>query len=59
MRIGTSTCSQAVALEEPQLRGDLIANVDVLHHTTEPMILLREAARVARQVIRIKDYLLN
>ena len=24
MRIGTLTCSQAVALEEPQLTGDLI-----------------------------------
>jgi hypothetical protein len=46
-------------LEEPQLHGDLIANVDVLHHTTEPMILLREASRVARQVILIKDHLLD
>jgi hypothetical protein len=57
--MGTLTCSQAVALEKPQLPGDLIANVDVLHHTTEPMILLREAARVARQVILIKDHPLN
>src|SRR3954471_11775238 len=35
---------------------DVAMFVDVLHHTTDPMILLREAARVARRAIVIKDH---
>lgn len=38
---------------------DGVMFVDVLHHTTDPMILLREAARVARRTIIIKDHLLD
>jgi SAM-dependent methyltransferase len=38
---------------------DVVMFIDVLHHTAEPMILLGEAARVARQVIVIKDHLLK
>jgi SAM-dependent methyltransferase len=38
---------------------DVVMFIDVLHHTAEPMILLREAVRVARQVILIKDHLLQ
>jgi SAM-dependent methyltransferase len=36
---------------------DVVMFVDVLHHTREPMVLLREAVRTARQAILIKDHL--
>lgn len=36
---------------------DVVMFVDVLHHTDDPMILLREAVRVARAGIVIKDHL--
>lgn len=35
---------------------DVVLFVDVLHHTDDPMIPLREARRVARQAIVIKDH---
>lgn len=35
---------------------DVVMFVDVLHHTDDAMVLLREAARVARQAILIKDH---
>ena len=35
---------------------DVALFVDVLHHTDDPTILLREAARVARQAIVLKDH---
>ena len=38
---------------------DVVMFVDVLHHTQDPMVLLREAARVARQAIVIKDHTLS
>jgi SAM-dependent methyltransferase len=38
---------------------DGVMFVDVLHHTTDPLILLREAIRVARRTIVIKDHLLD
>lgn len=38
---------------------DVVMFVDVLHHTSEPMTLLREAVRVAQQAVLIKDHLLE
>jgi len=38
---------------------DVVMFVDVLHHTENPVILLREAMRVARKAIVIKDHTCN
>lgn len=38
---------------------DSVMLVDVLHHTDDPTILLREAGRVAREAIVIKDHTRN
>jgi SAM-dependent methyltransferase len=38
---------------------DVVMFVDVLHHTTDPMILLHEAMRVTRQAIILKDHTCN
>jgi len=35
---------------------DVVMFVDVLHHTNDPMVLLREAARVSRNSILLKDH---
>ena len=35
---------------------DVVMFVDVLHHTDDPMVLLREAVRVSRGLIVIKDH---
>lgn len=35
---------------------DVVMFVDVLHHTDDPLILLREASRVAREYIVLKDH---
>lgn len=35
---------------------DVVTLVDVLHHTEDPMLLLREAARVGNTAILIKDH---
>ncbi len=38
---------------------DVVQFIDVLHHTVDPMTLLREARRVARVGILIKDHTLS
>ena len=38
---------------------DVVMFIDVLHHTDDPVSLLREAARVARKSIVIKDHLID
>jgi SAM-dependent methyltransferase len=38
---------------------DVVMFIDVLHHADQPMILLGEAVRVARQAILIKDHLVE
>jgi SAM-dependent methyltransferase len=40
----------------PHCGFDAVMFVDVLHHTSDPMTLLREAARVARRCVVIKDH---
>jgi SAM-dependent methyltransferase len=43
----------------PNASFDAVMFVDVLHHTADPMILLREAVRVVRKALVIKDHTLN
>jgi len=38
---------------------DVVTFVDVLHHTVDPMTLLREGARAARRAIVVKDHICN
>ena len=41
----------------PDESFDVCLFVDVLHHTNDPRILLREAARVSREWVLLKDHL--
>ncbi len=47
---------QGCRLPLPDGAVDAVLLVDELHHTDDPLELLREAARVARQAIVIKDH---
>jgi len=44
-------------LPEDDRSFDVVMFVDVLHHTDDPMPLLREAARVTRHAVVVKDHL--
>jgi SAM-dependent methyltransferase len=46
-----------VSLPFPDNSFDLCLFVDVLHHTKDPGVLLREAARVSRSWVLLKDHL--
>ncbi|MFN0157269.1 MAG: class I SAM-dependent methyltransferase [Bacteroidota bacterium] len=46
-------------IPHPDSSIDVILFVDVLHHTDDPTILLKEAVRVSRGSVLIKDHTMN
>lgn len=50
-------CYDGRTIPFPNASFDVVMLMDVLHHSDDPMILLREAARVMRKVLIIKDHL--
>ena len=55
-RILRSKCSTAVNFPAANASFDVVLFSDVLHHTADPTILLREASRVAARHVLIKDH---
>jgi SAM-dependent methyltransferase len=53
------TVFDGVHLPFAQGEFDVIMFADVLHHTADPRVLLREAVRVAGQGVAIKDHLMQ
>jgi SAM-dependent methyltransferase len=53
------TAFDGSVLPFPDRSFDEVMFVDVLHHTEDPNVLLREAARVSRRGIVLKDHLLE
>lgn len=43
----------------PDRSVDVMLFIDVLHHTADPLVLLREARRVMRRAIVVKDHTLD
>ena len=48
-----------VTIPYPDDAFEVVMFVDVLHHTVDPLVLLREADRVASQSVVIKDHTRN
>lgn len=48
-----------VSIPYADKKFDFALLVDVLHHTDDPMLLLREADRVARRGVIVKDHVMN
>lgn len=47
------------AIPYPDATFDVVMFVDVLHHLVDPVLLLREAVRVSRRHLLIKDHVLS
>jgi SAM-dependent methyltransferase len=43
-------------IPHPDKSFDVVSFVDVLHHTDDPSVLLKEASRVARKAVILKDH---